>query len=351
MPRSILTLPLLALNVLAPALAAEAKDIAVTPAQVERLEIKLEDVRPATTEAVALLPATVIPAMNARVAATAPFAGTVVQVHVLPGQIVSKGDPLATLASRELLEAMSQLSQSEAELQMAEAVAQRKRALASKNITSPTLADEAEAQVAKIRAVIERHSKTIALGGITLGEGGQYTIRSPASGKVVESHAMPGETLNAMAAAVTIDASDELWLEAQVPADLVGRIRTGDTVQVIGGPVGKVVSIGGSLDKMTRSATMLASVPANSGLLPGQMVTLSVLRPTETGGLEVPASAVAWIGEQHTVFVRNVAGFTLTPVTLRGKSPLGATVAGDLSPGQQVAATGLPQLEFLAAGE
>ncbi len=355
MPRSLLAVPLLLPLCLA-SLPAAAKDITVTPAQVERLAIKLEDVRTTTTEAVALLPATVVPAMNARLAATAPFAGTVVQLHVLPGQMVSKGEALATLSSRELLEAIAQLAQSEAELQMAEAVAQRKRTLASKNIASPTLAEEAEAQVAKIRAVIDRHKTAVALGGISLGENGQYTIRAPAAGKVVETFAMPGGTLAAMAAAVAVDVSGELWLEAQIPAELVWRIKPGDAVSVVGGQVieglaGKVVSVGGSLDKMTRSATMLASVPANSRLLPGQMVTLSVARPTETGGLEVPAAAVAWIGDEHAVFVRSDNGFTLTPVTLRGKSPVAATVSGNLTAGQRVAASGLPQLESMMTEE
>ena len=110
---------LLALLSLMPlATRAGAKDLAVTQAQVDRLEIRLQKVQPAQTEAVALLPATVVPATNARVVAAAPFAGTVTQMHVLPGQSIRKGEPLVTVASREFLEAMSRLNQSEAELQM-----------------------------------------------------------------------------------------------------------------------------------------------------------------------------------------------------------------------------------------
>jgi RND family efflux transporter MFP subunit len=331
--------------------AAQAKDVSITPAQVQTLEIKVADVKTAATETVALLPGTVVPALNARLVAAAPFGGTVLQVHVLPGQTVKKGDKLATLASRELLEAMSQLRQSEAELQTAEAVARRKRFLADKNIQNPLLADEAESQVAKVRAVIEQHKRTVALGSITIGEGGQYTIPAPADGKIVETKAMPGEKLDAMAPAITIDASEDIWLEAQVPAEIVARVRPGDKVQVIDGPEGKIVSIGGSLDRMTRSAMMLASVPAKSGLMPGQMVTLTILKSTETGGLTVPPTAVAWINDQNGVFVRNKAGFKLVPVTLRGKSPLEATISGGITPGQQVAASGLPLLERMLAGE
>lgn len=330
---------------------AHANEVPVTPAQIERWEIRVADVKTADTEAVALLPGTVVPALNARLVAAAPFGGTVVQLHVLPGQYVKKGDKLATVASRELLEALSQLKQSEAELQTAVAIAQRKRMMADKNIQSPLLADEAEAQVAKVRAVIDQHKRTVALGSITIGEGGQYTIPATADGRIVETKAMPGEKLDAMAPAVTIDGSDELWIEAQVPSELVARVRPGDTVQVVNGPGGKVMSIGGSLDRMTRSAMMLSSVPANSGLRSGQMVTLTILKPTETGGFTVPPAAVAWINEKASVFVRNDTGFKLVPVTLRGKSSLGATISGEVTLGQQVAASGLPQLEKMLAGE
>ncbi|MEQ1649062.1 MAG: efflux RND transporter periplasmic adaptor subunit [Hyphomicrobiaceae bacterium] len=347
MSHLMLVLPAVLPLVLMPLFAAQAKDLTVTAEQVGRLEIKLSDVQQAAMEAVALLPGTVVPAMNARIAAPAPFAGTVVQMHVLPGQKVRKGAALLTVASRELSDALGQLKQSEADIQVAQAVAQRKRILVDKNVSSPVVAEEAEAQVAKLRAVVDQHNRTIALGGTAIGKSGQYTITAPADGMVVETHALPGAKLDAMAAAVTIDASDELWVEVQLPSDLVRKIVIGDTIQVIDGPEGKVVSIGGSLDRLTRSATLLASVPANSGLLPGQMVTISVLRPSQTGGLNVPAAAVAWVEDKFAVFVRSAEGFNLTPITLRGRSPAGATVDGALVPGQQVAISGLPQLEAM----
>jgi hypothetical protein len=174
---------------------------------------------------------------------------------------------------------------------------------------------------------------------------------APESGAVIETQAMPGASLEAMAPAVTIAARAEVWVEVQVPADLVTRIRPGDAVQIIDGPLGTVVAISGSLDRMTRSAVMYASVPSDAGLLPGQMVTLSVLRPTETGGLSVPTTAVTWIDSRPVVFVKTDVGFELTPVILRGRSPVAATVAGNVLPGQKIATSGLPQLEAMIGGE
>ena len=87
--------------------AASATEVAVTQAELERLEIKLQEVGPATDEAIAVLPATVIPPLNSRIAVPAPFAGTVVSVEVLPGEAVQEGKPLMTIASRELVETLS----------------------------------------------------------------------------------------------------------------------------------------------------------------------------------------------------------------------------------------------------
>ncbi|MGL4395436.1 MAG: efflux RND transporter periplasmic adaptor subunit [Hyphomicrobium sp.] len=315
------------------------------------MQIRVEKVRSTETEILAVLPATVIPPINSRVVATAPFAGTITRVHVLPGQPVTKGMALITISSRDLLEVQSQRAQAEAELQMADAIARRKRTLADKNYQSPTVAEEAEAQVAKIKAVIEQHKRTQALGGIIAASGGEYTIPAAADGRVSALSVMPGEKLDAMTAAVAIDTSDKIWVEAQVPSTMVPEVRIGDAIKVHGGPEGRVLSIGRSLDAKTRSAMLFAELPADSGLLPGQMVSLDVLRSTEARGFSVPAAAVARIDNQHAVFVRSDTGFTLTPVELRGKSPDVATVTGDITSETTVAASGLPALEQMLAGE
>jgi hypothetical protein len=102
---------------------------------------------------------------------------------------------------------------------------------------------------------------------------------------------------------------------------------------------------------MTRSTVMFASVPAGSRLRTGQMVTVSILRPTVTGALNVPSSAIVKVGNRPAVFVRNKSGFTLVAVELRGSSPNNATISGSVTSKAQVATSGLPQLERILAGE
>lgn len=340
----------LALLLLAATRAASA-EIAISQAQIDRLEIRLEKVRPATEEAIALLPGTIIPPMNSRIAVAAPFAGTVVSLDVLPGQAIAPGNTLMTIASRELVETLSQLRQAEANLAAARAVADRYKGLAEKNIASPTRAAETEAQRAGLEAVVEEHRRLVSLGNIKTNADGTYTLIAQRAGRVVESNVAPGASIVAMAPAIVIDTSDELWVEAQLPASLIGKVRAGDTIRLDNGAKGKVLSVSHSIDPKTRSASLTGSIPAPSGFVAGQMVTLSIHREAAVSGLDVPAEAVVWLDGTPNVFVRTDKGFLVLPVTLRGKTLHGATVEGALSAGQKVAVSGLAQLENLVGGE
>jgi len=331
-----------------PALAA---DIGLTPPQIRQLEIETRHAKPATVEPIAVLPAVVVPPLGGRIAVAAPYAGTVVATTVLPGQSVRKGEPLATIASRELIEAQSRVKQAEADLQAAEAVARRYRALVNHQIGNTTRAEEAEAQAEKIRAMVSETKRLVALSNISINSDASYSLIAPSAGRVVETRVAPGGSLEAMAAAVIIDTSDELWVKAQIPAELIEKIKPGDRVQITDGPAGSVLSVGGSLDPVTRSATLFAALQSIPKLVAGQMVTVAIQRPAATGSLEVPSSAVVWMNGRTHVFVKVDTGFALRDVEVRGQTPDFATVEGNLKPDEQVAFTGLAQLEKLASGE
>ena len=328
-----------------------AAEIAVSQAQIDRFEIKLREVRPATDEALALLPATIIPPMNSRIAVPAPFSGTVVSVEVLPGETVEQGRKLMTIASRELVETLSRLRQAEANLDAATAVADRYRTLADKNIASPTRAAETEAQREGLRAVVEEHRRLVSLGNIQTNPDGSYALVAQRAGRIVEANVAPGASIEAMAPAVVLDTSDELWVEAQLPASLMGKVRPGDIIHLGDGAMGKVLSVGHTLDPKTRSATLIGTVPASAGFVLGQMVILSIHREAVVGGFNVPAQSVVWLGGTPSVFVRTEAGFAVLPITLKGKTLHGATIEGDLVAGQKVAVSGLAQLENLIGAE
>lgn len=111
-----------------------------------------------------------------------------------------------------------------------------------------------------------------------------------------------------------------------------------------------MISAGADLDPVTRSSPLVARVPESSGLVPGQMVTLTVTRPTKKGAVSVPSQSVAYIDGKPVVFLWTGIAFNVTPVSVLGKTVDVATVEGGLASGQEVAATGIADLEKMMAG-
>lgn len=347
-PRSVL-ITLIA-STLCPA-AASAKDLAVGEAQISRLGIRTAEVRDARVEATATLPATVVPPLNGRVAAAVPYAGTVLSVAVLPGQVVRKSEPLLTVASRELIEAISRLRQAEADLHAADAVSRRYGLLAEKDIVARNRAEEAAAQREKALAAVEELRRATSILGIRINADGSYTTHAPQDGTVYEVRAQPGGSIEAMAPGVLIDTSDELWVEAHVPPDLLSSIAAGDPIKVAGGPSGTVVAMARALDPGMRSARLLARLDKGSELIAGQMVTIEIAKHRRAAGFEVPSAALGWVDGAFAVFVRTSTGFTLQRASVRSRSADAATIEADIKAGDRVAASGLSQLEKMTAGE
>lgn len=328
-----------------------ASEVSVSMEQIERYGIRIAEVRAAREEALVLLPAVVVPPHNSRVAVIAPFGGTVRSLNVLPGAEVKQGDALATIVSRELVEITSRLRQAEAELEAATAVAERYRKLVDQRIAAPNRAAEADAQQQRLRAVVEEHKRLLSIGGTRMDASGSYVLTAQTDGRIVESEISPGAQIASMSAILKLDTSNALWVEAQLPAFLVGRVRPGDQIRIGDGSLGKVLAVSHAIDPTTRSAKLIGSLPSDTGLLAGQQVTISVVRPATTGILEVPNRALAYVEGRPTVFLRTERGFTVAPVALRGRSLESASVTGDLSAGSQVATSGLAVLENMLGAE
>lgn len=319
-------------------------------ASLERYRIATEEVRPARRETVGVLPGVIVPPRNSRIAVSAPFAGTVVSMPVLPGTVLEKGTAVATILSREVIETTSQLRQAESELEAAEAVAQRYRTLADKAIAAQNRAEEAEAQARRARAIVNEHKRLLSIGSISIAEDGNYTIKAPAAGRVVDVGIEPGASVEAMMPVIKIDTSDRLWVEAQLQLSMIGKVAVGDEIRI--GPVkGKVLAVGRDVDPKSRSVTLIGELAPDSAVVAGQLVTVEIVRPAVTGVLEIPARAVVHIGGQPSVFVETPGGFERKPVSLRSIAVETAAVTGDLAPGAKVATSGLVILENIAAAE
>lgn len=144
------------------------------------------------------------------------------------------------------------------------------------------------------------------------------TINSPVSGYVTEYNALPNMYVEPSTRLYTVADLSEVWVDAQVFQDDVGRLKPGDRAQITvdsyPGRIfsGRVDQILPQVDLATRTAHARLVI-ANPGmkLKPGMFVNVDMKAPMGRQ-LVVPASAVLQSGTQSLVFLYQSDG-TLTP--------------------------------------
>lgn len=336
----------LALALQAPTGFAASTSVKLSPAQERGIGLRTAVVATASMAPLATLPATATPPLNGRVVASAPFAGTVVRVDVLEGQSVKAGQRLAVLFSQDALRVGSELAQARAESGAANAAARRARMLAEEGIIAGARAEEARARATQGQALVNEKQRLLASSGGGTGRPGEYVLRAPIAGRVSQLNLQPGGGLEAMAPAVVIDRDDRLWVEARLPANLIGKVFVGAPVEVEG-QQGRVIAAGSAIDPRTRSAILRAELPRGSSLVPGRATSVTVMGRAPAGGVTIPRPSLARLDGRDTVFVKTLDGYRIQQVTVHGLSSTQAVVTG-LKPGSLVASAGVSQLKAAA---
>jgi cobalt-zinc-cadmium efflux system membrane fusion protein len=330
---------------------AQAAVISVSPQQMQRLGIRTETVRAASSRPAISVLGRVTPAPDSRIPVSAPFAGSVQSLIRLEGETVKKGDALAVIASSDAATALGRLQGQEAQYRSAKAAADRARALVSEGIAPQSRAEEAIA--AEQAAAAELAAGRSATARASRAPDGGYHLTAPQGGRIASVEAHVGDQLAAMQPLMTIDTRTELWIEGALPAAAVGRVAPGDQVLVDGMPgvTGTVMAAGASIDPRTRAATLRARMANPGALVGGQTVRLTVLRRATPGSLNVPRAALVELANGPVVFVVRNGGFEPVPVRVTARGPADATVSGALSVGDRIAISGLSELKAASAQE
>ena len=316
--------------------------IGLSPAQEQALGVRTAAVVPARAQPLASVPATFTPPPSGRAAVSAPFAGVITQVLVVEGQAVRSGQVLASVFSRDALNASAELGQSRAEADLAQAAAARTNRLVEEGIIAGARASEATARARAAQAMLS--AKSISVRAAGAGSSGRYALRAPFAGKVVDVQVTVGQGLEAMATAFIVDRQDRIQVEGVLPAALAGKVRAGARA-VVEGVEGRVVAVGAEIDPKTRSLLVRAELPPRPDFIPGRSTRVDIFDQAAGGAVEVPRNAVTSIGGRDVVFVRGASGFSATPVTVKGWNGDRAILAGAPPAGAQVAVAGVSELK------
>ncbi len=216
---------------------------------VEAAVVKEREYRPVTTAI-----GTVVATRSISVRNELP--GTVRRVTLVPGQIVEEGtvlvglDVSVELADLEALEAQAALAQT----QFARVTQlSQQRAVSTEEVDSARATrDVAVAQIARIKAVIERK-----------------TIRAPFRARVGISDVHPGQYLNEGTYLTTLQGVDKsAYVDFTVAQHVAGPLRAGDKVKVFAGatePItAAIMATDARVDPTTRNATVRAQIPTQT---------------------------------------------------------------------------------------
>jgi membrane fusion protein (multidrug efflux system) len=202
---------------------------------------------PATTD---------LPAASAQLAS--PSAGVVTKVNVLEGQQVTKGDVLAVLNSGTTT------------AENAEQEVERQEKLYAQQNTSLKNLQDAEAQLALLQ------------------------VTAPLSGTVARVNVKPGQAVDLTTVVAEVMDLNRLAVSAEIPSAEANDLKPGSPLEILNEPpvMTELLFVSPSVDKDNDTVLVRALLPADSGLRPGQFVSLRIVTAVHTNCLAAPVESV-----------------------------------------------------------
>lgn len=281
--------------------------------------------------------------------------GVVDRIGYDSGAAVQEGDILAELDTRQ---EQAQLTQAEAQRDLARLNFDRMKGLLDQNVVSRAEYDTAtadqrqtEARVTEIRAAIARK-----------------TIRAPFSGILGLRQINRGQYLSPGDAVVSLQSLNPIYVNFGVPQQEAGQVRVGRAVKIATDPAssssriqlsGRVTALDSIVDQGTRNVQVQATLANPKGTLrPGMFVQTEVVLGAAQPFITLPASAINYAPYGDSVFViadlKNPKGETYRGVRQQVVK-LGATrgdqvaIVSGVKPGDEVVTSGSFKLRNGAA--
>lgn len=265
--------------------------------------------------------------------------GTVIETNLLANREVVAGEVLLRLDSR--VETLN-LEIAQAELDQARETMSRYELLIAGGNSTVTGVAQSEAQLEQRLA-----EAALGLAQVALDD---RLIRAPISGRLSLSDVEVGDVLNANSVITSIDDSETLLIEFELPERAIGLLADADGIlastSTFTGRVfeGEIVSFDSRIDSVTRSVTVKARIQNPDRLLwPGMTFAVRLIQESDPLPA-LPSTAITWSRTGSSVWIDADGVAKQVPVTILFRRDDTVWIDAEIAEGTKVVTEGAQKL-------
>ena len=311
------------------------------PKEVAAAGILVETVAAGNIGAGILAPAAATAQPTGVAALTAHAEGIIVRLNKRLGDPVQAGEVLAVVDSKDAAQLASDRASADARAVLARRIAAQEEALYSQGATSKRSLETAEASLAAAEADARRARDAAATANLAR-DGHSVAVISPVTGRITAQAAALGAFVRTETELFRVSDPRLIQVEAQLTARDAARIHPGDAASLLlpnGGTARATVrSVAPALDPVSRTQSVVLTVPEELALAPGETLQVRITPRTATADtIVVPEEAVQTVDGRDSVFLQTDNGFAVRHVAVGSRSAGQASVVSGLQAGQRIA--------------
>ncbi|MBE8168625.1 MAG: efflux RND transporter periplasmic adaptor subunit [Shewanella sp.] len=224
------------------------------------------------------------------------LAGKLTKINVNSGDMVRKGQLLATL-NTELLEAaqnqlLATLNQNNADLLLAQRTLKRNNQMIEGKFVSVQGLDEAQSRVNQLLASHQRITAQLASIKIKLNKS---ILIAPFDGQITQKHQSTGNVVNTGSAVLTLVNLNNMEVKLHVPSHRSQHFKIGNPINTVinGAEVSaSITGVNRQISESTRTKQIRLQVSSNNTLSHGDIAYVSQQNTINQSGYWVPVSAL-----------------------------------------------------------
>ena len=334
-------------------------EIKITQVQFYNLGVKTDKLKAIEQIPLLYAPAKVVIPPSQEYIVSAAQAGLISKLNVTIGDSVEKNQILARINSPELLSLQRQYLKANSEKYLAWASYKRDKKLLQEGVISDRRWQESRSRYNSHLAESNEARQLLEISGMSANDikilahnrrlSSQLNVHSPIKGVVLERMVVAGERLDILAPLYRIANLEQLWLEINIPQERMSSIKIGDKVLVENTDItAKITLLGQSVNPKNQTILARAAIDGQQATLrAGQNVNSQIIQSSDKLTFLVPNAAIAQKEGRAYLFIRNPAGFTVSPIQVIGKQKNDSVITGtdELNPDTEIAIRGAVALK------